>query len=179
MCSATLQPPNPPPNVSCGHKGLVLLLSAQHPLGHPLSGTGQAEGASSAGDTGHHLIAVSSCGLRTRMGDTGPVRHPQPGHPLPPAATPGASHPPGGGTSGLQGARLGFTLLGPSHLPRGAPGTPGIPPLAAPLPHRRADLGVSPGASSFLPGLARSVSCHLAPVNNSPSLSPLFPCRYL
>lgn len=154
-------------------------VSAQHPLGNPRSGTGQRGGASSTGDMGHHIIAVPFCRLRTRMGDAGPALtpvwqgHPQPGHPLPPAAIPSArTHMEEAPTVPGWSSPLG-TLTPPEELR--AQG------LSRPWLCRCPTAGPISGCPrpQLPPPLARSVPCHLAPVNNSPALSPLFPCRYL
>lgn len=125
-----LQPPNPSPGVSCRHKGLVLLLCLPsilwdtHGAGQGRLGVPPVQGT---WDITSLLSPLADSGPGWQMLDmpTTPWGCPQTCHLLPPAAIPGASHSAGGGTSGLRGARLGLTPLGPSHLHRGAPG-PGV-----------------------------------------------------
>lgn len=124
VCSAMLQPPNPPPSVSRRHKGFVLLLCLLGILWE-IHGAGQHKlGVLPA--QGHRtspyccpLLWTQDQGGRCWTSPLPPVwqGHTQPGHPLPSAAIPGASHPPGEGTSGLHGARLGFTPRHPHTSP--------------------------------------------------------------
>lgn len=130
VCSAMLQPPNPPPSAFPCRQGLVVLLCLLGILWET-HGAGQCKlEVLPAQGTWATTLLLPFLWTQDQDGrcwtcPPPPVwqGHPQPGHPLPPAAIPGASHPAGGGTSGLHGARLRFTSLGPSHLPRGAPGT--------------------------------------------------------
>lgn len=177
-----VQLPNPSPSVLQTQRACPAAVSAQHPLGNPGSGTAQPGGASSLGTRGITLLlspaADSGPGwemldLPTTLCLAGtPTTRPPP----PSSSQPWCQPPSWKSTSGLQGARPGFTPRDPPtsteelRAPRAVP---------AWLPQSRADPGVLPGPSSLLPGPAGSVSCHPAPVNNSPSLSPLFPRRYL
>lgn len=117
-------------------KSCPAAVSAQHPVGYPRSGTGQVGGASSAGDLGHHLIAVPSCRLRTRTGYAGHAHHPlgvSPNLPPPPSSIHSWCQPLGwrrhlGAARCQAGAHPPGTLTPP---PRSS-GHRGVPALAAP-----------------------------------------------
>lgn len=171
MCSAMLQCPKSSPKCLLGaQRACPAAATAQQPLGNVLSNRGDP----AQGMWGHHLIAVLSCRSKAKMGDAGPA----------PTPIPVGADPLAGGTWGPCSTRLGAP--GASASSRGphtsaeallAHGGPG--PRCPHVPQLGSVSGCPHGTSSPLPGLAYSVSFHLAPVNNSPPLSPLFPCRYL